>query len=272
MCGIAGFCLNPEAHNTAETSEVAASMLLDIEHRGYHATGAAWTNANERKLYLLKQDIPAHKYVESVGDRLCDGASTAILHTRWATQGSPSNNDNNHPLTRGKIALTHNGHISNDTELFKRLGVHRRAQVDSEAATALLAFTHENYHPTEVLGQIEGTAALAWFNYTDMDNTLHLARVNSSPLYIGQSTSGHIFYASTIEAVRNAAWFAFDELEWEWAADEGQYFRIQDGKIVEFQRFKRNAPRTYSLGANWKDVAFDKAAHKVQRRQVEIPF
>ena len=272
MCGIAGFCLNPEAHNTTEQHEIAASMLLDIEHRGYHATGAAWTNADSRKLWLLKHNMPAHKYVDSVGDRLCDGATTAILHTRWATQGDPSNNDNNHPITRGKIALTHNGHISNDKELFKRLGVHRRAQVDSEAATALLAFTHDNYHPTEVLGQIEGTAALAWFNYTDKHNTLHLARVNSSPLYIGQSKAGHIFYASTLEAIRNAAWFAFDELEWEHAATEGEYFRITDGVVAEFARFKRNAPQIYGMTANWKEVAYDKAALKVQKRQTEIPM
>ena len=272
MCGIAGFCLNPEAHNSTSPHEIAGSMLLDIEHRGYHATGAAWTNTDERKLYLLKDKSSASKFVPAVGTNLCKGATTAILHTRWATQGSPDNNDNNHPITRGKIALTHNGHISNDTELFKRLNVHRRAQVDSEAATALLAFTMDNYHPTEVLGQLQGTAALAWFNYTDKANTLHLARVNSSPLYIGQSTQGHIFYGSTLETIRNAAWFAFDELDWEHAATEGEYFRITDGVVAEFARFKRNAPQIYGMTANWKEISYDKAAAKVQKRHTQIPM
>lgn len=273
MCGIAGYCLNPEAHNTAEAGEIAASMLLDIEHRGWHATGAAWVNNTERRLRLLKHNTNASNYIKSVGERLCEGATTAILHTRYATQGDPKNNDNNHPITRGKIALTHNGHIANDRELFKQLGVHRRAQVDSEAATALLAFTHANYHPTEVLGQIQGTAALAWFNYTNADNTLHLARVNSSPLWIGQSNTGHFFYASTRDAIRNAAWFAFDELEWEHEAEEGQYFRIVDGKIAEYARFKRNAPQMYGIAANWKDIAYDDAAKKAtKRRQIPMPF
>jgi len=279
MCGIAGFCLNPQAHTGASSSDLAGSLLLDIEHRGYHATGSAWISrddAGKTKLNMLKKNISASTFVPQTGDALCKGATTAILHTRYATQGSPSNNDNNHPITRGRVALTHNGHIANDKELFKLLGVQRRAQVDSEAVTALIAFTAENYHPTEVLGQVQGTAALAWFNFTDGASTLHLARVSSSPLWIGQSYNGHIFYASTQEAVRNAAWFAFDEIEWEHNAQEGEYFRIADGKVVEFTTFKRNSPRIYGIGANWKDLAFEKAVKERTKshaiKPVPMPF
>lgn len=274
MCGIAGFCLNPEAHTGASSSDLAGSLLLDIEHRGYHATGSAWINRTaegKTKFNMLKKNISASTFVPQTGDALCKGATTAILHTRYATQGSPSNNDNNHPLTRGHVALTHNGHIANDSELFKLLNVKRRAQVDSEAVTALLAFTADNYHPTEVLGQVEGTAALAWFNFADGADTLHLARVSSSPLWIGQSYNGHIFYASTREAVRNAAWFAFDEIEWEHNAQEGEYFRIQNGKVAEFTSFKRNAPRIYGLEANWKELAFERAVKEVTKSHTIKP-
>lgn len=244
MCGIAGFCLNPQQHS-ANASELASSLLLDIEHRGYHATGCAWVDSTERKFKLLKKNIPAHKFVETTGTKLVENATTAILHTRWATQGSPTNNDNNHPLTRGTIALTHNGHIGNDDELFKRLNVKRRAQVDSEAVTALLAFTHDNYHPTEVLGNIQGTAALAWFNFIGKRNELHLARVNSSPLWVGQTTQGSLLYASTQQAIRNGAWMLFDDLEFEWEMNEGEYMRAIDGKIVEYSKFKRHNPQSF---------------------------
>jgi glucosamine--fructose-6-phosphate aminotransferase (isomerizing) len=264
MCGIAGFCLNPEQHGNA--TDIAGSMLYDIEHRGYHATGGAWIDRNDNKFKLLKKNLPAHKFVPSVGDTLCSGARSAILHTRWATQGSPLNNDNNHPITRGQIALTHNGHIANDNDLFKRLNVKRRAEVDSEAVTALIAFTADNYHPTEVLGSIEGSASLAWFNYTDSLNTIHLARVNSSPLWIGQTTQGSLAYGSTLEAVRNAGWFMFDEMEWEYEVQEGEYFRVQDGKVLEYTTFQRNLPRSYSLTPNWRAVAYDKQVHTITNK------
>lgn len=277
MCGIAGFCLNPEQHASNPT-DLAASLLLDIEHRGYHATGAAWVDKNAVKpsFKLLKKNISATKFIPHAGDALCEGARTAILHTRYATQGSPNNNDNNHPLTRGRVALTHNGHIANDAELFKRLNVHRRAQVDSEAVTALIAFTSENYHPTEVLGSIEGSAALAWFNFMEGGNSLHLARVNSSPLWVGQTRQGSLLYASTLEAIRNGAWFMFDELEWEYDVKEGEYLRVNNGKIVEFTTFNRFAPKVYSIQANWKDLAIDKGLKSITSttkiKQDKIPF
>lgn len=246
MCGIAGFCLNPEQHTNAETAtDLASSLLLDIEHRGYHATGCAWVDSTERKFKLLKKNIPAHKFIETTGDKLVENATTAILHTRWATQGSPENNDNNHPITRGTLAVTHNGHISNDDELFKRLNVRRRAQVDSEAITALLAFTHDNYHPTEVLGSIQGTASLAWFNFIGKRNELHLARVSSSPLWIGQTHGGSLLYASTQEAIRNGAWMLFDELVYEYDMKEGEYMRVVDGRIMEYSTFKRYQPQHF---------------------------
>jgi amidophosphoribosyltransferase len=60
MCGIAGFCLNPKHH--VNTTELASQMLLDIEHRGYHATGVAWIN-KEGKRAITKAPISASKFI-----------------------------------------------------------------------------------------------------------------------------------------------------------------------------------------------------------------
>jgi hypothetical protein len=49
----------------------------------------------------------------------------------------------------------------------------------------LLAFT-QGQHPAEVLTRIQGSAALAWITQ-DQGDTLHLARVSNSPLWIGQT-------------------------------------------------------------------------------------
>ena len=244
MCGIAGFCLNPK-HNS-NTTDLAAQMLLDIEHRGYHATGAAWINPTNGKRTVCKAALPASKFItRGAGKTITTGASTAILHTRWATQGSASNNDNNHPVSSGNLVLTHNGHISNDDQLFKQLKVKRVGQVDTEAAAALLAYGKG--HPTELLTRLRGTAALAWITQGD-SATLHLARVSSSPLWIAQTFRGSLVYGSTEETVDNASVMLDDAIDWKYSAAEGEYFRVVNGKIVEFKQF---TPIRDSFSSSW---------------------
>ena len=255
MCGIAGFCLNKKHH--INTANLAAQMLLDIEHRGYHATGAAWIKPNGKRA-ICKGALPASKFIRTpAGKEITTGASTAILHTRWATQGKASNTNNNHPIPRGNLVLTHNGHISNDNQLFKQLKVERVGQVDTEAAAALLAFGKG--HPTELLPRLRGTAALAWITSGDQ-STLHLARVSSSPLWIGQTFGGSLVYGSTEETIENASIMMDDEIDWKYTAAEGEYFKVKDGKIVEFKQF--TPTRDSFSGAwdyrNYRDDKWDK--------------
>lgn len=233
MCGIAGYCLDPKHYSRVSVGDLAGQMLLDIEHRGGDATGAAWVNPRTGKRVIRKAAVPATKFVRKAHD-LAAGSTTAILHTRYATQGSPKVEGNNHPIPRGRIVLTHNGHISNDRELFKQLGVPRVAQVDSEAVAALIAFGKGK--PWEILTEVYGTAALAWIRASDA-RTLHLARVNSSPLYLAQSDTGSLFYGSTRDTVENAAIMTDCELDWIHEAAEGEYFQVRDGRITEYKTF-----------------------------------
>ena len=263
MCGIAGFCLTPEDCHTTNQGKLAGDMLLKIEHRGKDATGSAWINTQSKRRTILKHAMPAHKYIKTVAGHLCNDAQTAILHTRWATQGTPSNRDNNHPIPRGNIVLTHNGHINNDSDVFKRLSVTRRAQVDSEAAAALIAFTARDHHPSEVLGSLAGTAALAWIDSTN-HRTLHLARVSHSPLWIGQTRSGSFLYGSTLETLLAGSWQIDSDLEWTHAAEEGTYFKVVDGKVAEYQKFKQRY--SYLPKAKYEDVCLDEKIANITQR------
>lgn len=249
MCGIAGFCLTPKEHQRASVNDLAGQMLLDIEHRGQHATGCAWINTRGKRT-IKKAPIAASLLVKQATN-LCDNAATAILHTRWATQGTPKNNSNNHPIPRGRIVLTHNGHISNDQELFKQLRVPRHAAVDSEAVAALLAFSKDA--PWQALTQVRGTAALAWLEQ-DAPNTLHLARVNSSPLWMAQTKHGSLVYGSTQQTVENAAIVLGSDIDWLYSAKEGEYFKVINGKIAEYEVFK---PYRNAFTYNWQDMLFE---------------
>jgi glucosamine 6-phosphate synthetase-like amidotransferase/phosphosugar isomerase protein len=111
---------------------------------------------------------------------------------------------------------------------------------------ALVAFAAGK--PWEVLSEIYGTAALAWITQHD-PRTLNLARVNSSPLWIGQTDTGSLFYGSTRQTIENAAIMADCDLDWIHEAAEGEYFKVKDGAITEYQTFKprKHQPRQWLM-------------------------
>jgi hypothetical protein len=135
--------------------------------------------------------------------------------------------------------------------LFKQLKVARNGKVDSEAVAALLGLSAQ--HPTELLPTIQGTAALAWIEQ-GASNLLHLARVNSSPLWIGQTKRGSLVYGSTLDTVENAAVMLSTALDWTYEANEGEYFKVKDGRIIEWEMFK---PYKSAFTYDWRNMAFD---------------
>lgn len=53
-------------------------------------------------------------------------------HTRWRARGNEFNNRNNHPIRSGIVIGAHDGAIRNANHRFRRLGLPRYAEVDSE--------------------------------------------------------------------------------------------------------------------------------------------
>ena len=126
MCGIVGV--------VAERSAVPILMegLRRLEYRGYDSAGLAVLDHGhlERlrtvgKVNILQQALDAQPINGSIG----------IAHTRWATHGVPTT-ENAHPhISRGNVAIVHNGIIENHEELraeLKSLGYSFTSETDTE--------------------------------------------------------------------------------------------------------------------------------------------
>lgn len=252
MCGIAGFCLSPSER--CDSSKLARRLLLGIEERGRDATGTAWrTYDRPNEIVVRKYPISASTWMNKRASEICNNASSAILHTRYATKGSPDVALNNHPVCADKLALVHNGHVFNDDDIFKRLNVRRRGQVDSEAIVALLAYG--NGAPAHLLQELRGGASVAWLDATDRGNVLHMARVNTSPLHVAQTVAGSIVFASTQHAVDKAVAKCGMVISFRWDVPEGTYLKVRDGRIVEEQSW--NVCPAYSTRSLWNDDEFE---------------
>ena len=139
MCGQVGIIFGKKRRRIAEReylNEVFIRMLLCSEERGPHASGMAWLRT-DGDFRLFKRPIRAHRLVrESTFHELMaevDNQTTILMgHTRWRTRGSETNSRNNHPIRSGIIIGTHNSTIYNANYLFRRLGLPRYAEVDSE--------------------------------------------------------------------------------------------------------------------------------------------
>lgn len=266
MCGIAGFSLSADVQRVDATT-LTRALLLGIEHRGRDATGIAWhgvTKADDGEVWIHKHNVRASQFVSHVN---VTGARAVIGHTRYATKGAPEARENNHPVEHDGIVLTHNGVIYNDDEVFAGLnGPERYGQVDSEAAAALIAHAEDAldtpFH--ECLPLLEGSAALAWLKVDDRPGTLHLARIASSPLVVAQTRLGSLLYASTRQAILEAAMKGGFRVKYINDLPEGSYLRVVNGRITEVRRFDKPA-RTAPARKRYYDNAGNRIS-TVKRR------
>lgn len=235
MCGIAGANLSLEEKVDARL--LSERLLLGIEERGFHATGAAFFSDGEP--FVQKADMAATEFVEYLD--IEPSVTNVILHTRWASKGSPKVHENNHPIDVRGIIGVHNGVIHNDNILFDRIGNDKRiAQVDSEAIFATLL--HGREKAPQALGRLRGSAAIAWLDSYGDPDVMSLSRVASSPLVYAFSEAGSFVFASTETALTEAMTAAgMSIVGGPYSLDEGVYLRVRQGEIVTKIRYETAA-------------------------------
>lgn len=181
MCGIVGIV------GKEDVTERLLDGLKRLEYRGYDSAGIATLNHGQLtirrasgKLQVLRDFVKSNPLF----------GNTGIAHTRWATHGSPTE-DNAHPHSNEKVTVVHNGIIENHAILKKRLldlGHAFTSQTDTETVVHLFSsYLEGGMAPLEAfrktLGDIEGAYALAIL-VTGHDGMILVAR-HGSPLVVG---------------------------------------------------------------------------------------
>lgn len=235
MCGIAGYVVKRE-DKPIERDRLLDQLLLAIDHRGGDATGFVARNRDGRVVWH-KASCDARRYVTR--RPLVPAMADAVVgHTRYATNGHESFPENNHPVRRGHIYVTHNGIVTNDWDLFNKLGRAPFGEVDSEViAAGLSALGPLGRLSIPILESLQGTAAIAAMD--ERDGTVLLARVSGSPLWVMESRR-LVLWASEANALYSAHAAAIGSLG-RLKADyvqEGEAIVLRSGAIVDTFKFQ----------------------------------
>lgn len=155
MCGIVGYI------GTRQAQAILLDSLSRLEYRGYDSCGIAIggssieTYKDAVRVEVLQKVSPPFDGVAGIG------------HTRWATHGEPSQ-INAHPQAdcSGKIAVVHNGVISNFHKLRQQL-ISEGHNFVSETDTEVIPHLIEKYYRGDIekavrtaLAKVKGSYAI----------------------------------------------------------------------------------------------------------------
>jgi glutamine---fructose-6-phosphate transaminase (isomerizing) len=192
MCGIVGYA------GYREAQPVIFDCLSKLEYRGYDSCGIAVCGA---QLNIIKEAVRVEALQQKAA-RLA--GKTGIGHTRWATHGEPTaRNAHPHPDCSGRIAVVHNGIITNYQKLRQQLMAEGHLFL-SETDTEVISHLVEKYFKGDLikavkdaLKEVQGSYAVAVV--MEGNECLVVSR-KDSPLIIGVG-NGENLIASDVAAV-----------------------------------------------------------------------
>ena len=202
MCCLFGLIDPQHRFNGKEKCKMLHALATASEVRGTDATGVAF-NTNSG-LCVCKAPVPGRAFRFHVRN----DTVAAMGHTRMTTQGSEDKNENNHPFLghvgSTPFALAHNGMLSNDRELRRKLKLPSTdVETDSYAAVQILEQRGELGFESlrHMAEQMEGTFT---FTVLDRQNNVYFIKGNNPMAIYHYRHSGLILYASTEEVLTTA--------------------------------------------------------------------
>lgn len=198
MCGIVG------AIAQRDVCPILEEGLRRLEYRGYDSAGIAVLN--EQGALGRQRAVGKVSVLSAAIEQNPLPGSMGVAHTRWATHGEPSE-ANAHPhISKGDVALVHNGIIENHDALREEL---KAAGYDFASATDTEVIVHLVHQELSggldlldavraTVKRLDGAYALAVMHKGDPDRII--AARSGSPLVLGIGIGEH-FVASDVSAL-----------------------------------------------------------------------
>jgi hypothetical protein len=207
MCGIAGFYCFGTAR---PDQEIAKKLFVGQEARGRSSAGVAYLGEDKevgQAIFVAKNAVKATELAETLGEAVWGqivSSPIALFHARQMTKGSEKDNVNNHPVTGLGWAVIHNGHVSNDDDLFAFHKAERFAAVDTAAIPLALSYgvkTREENEPVWMaaargLSSLDGAGTIAAWNEEAL-NELLIFRFGHNKLFLVYEPGADILYWSS---------------------------------------------------------------------------
>ncbi|HYN12106.1 MAG TPA: glutamine--fructose-6-phosphate transaminase (isomerizing) [Burkholderiales bacterium] len=198
MCGIVG------AAARRDIVPILVEGLRRLEYRGYDSCGVAVMK--DGGIGRIRSVARVSDLAVQVKEKHLTGV-TGIAHTRWATHGAPAT-ENAHPIvSRGDIALVHNGIIENHDELRAELRA-RGYEFDSQTDTEVIAHLVHSLYGGDLLEAVRGAVkrlhgAYAIAVVSSREPGQVVGARAGSPLVVGVG-DGEYFLASDAMALAGA--------------------------------------------------------------------
>jgi len=218
MCGIVA------ATAQRDVVPILIAGLNALEYRGYDSAGIAVIDATGT-LQRIRATGKVRELEARYADRPLAGV-TGIAHTRWATHGVPSE-ANAHPhMSRGRVAVVHNGIIENHAELrgeLQQAGYTFHSDTDTEVIGHLvhagLASGLDLLAAVRAAtARLQGAYAIAVLDSEESDRVVGARR--GSPLCVGFGIGEH-FLGSDVQALIKVT---------------HQFAYLEEGDVVEITR------------------------------------
>src|SRR3990167_143340 len=234
MCSIAGFyCYNENRPSVATLK----GLMIAAQTRGKSAAGMAFMNA-DKQIMIRKQEGPAENFVKNLPDEAWEEVARSpigLLHARAMTKGSEKHDENNHPVSKYGWVVVHNGHITNDDELFSYYKEPRYAEVDTAAIPLVLKQGTTYEDSLRHLSIFSGQASIAAWSLDEPDK-IALIRLGNNEVYLFFDPSRQIMYwCSTPIGGRAIPGFFLGNIAFFTVA------RLHDGKVMILERTEEKA-------------------------------